>query len=214
MKRQFHVHKERIIKMTQQISKLDPSSYVTEEEKNDLLKKLKKIAKELFGISISIEEKNSEFGSTSCDVEGHSIKLCLAGADYNFEENESIRKNIDTFDYVTAETVNELPDLLTTFFHELSHLLTIKTYTEYFDCYRKWMRKYRNTDEAHRKYPYEKLADNLAFNLVAKNYDFILGVLLNKKVISDELIKKENLDMAKRYKEKYIIPEAFADLQD
>jgi hypothetical protein len=190
-------------------SNLNPLSYVTEKEKIDLFQKLEKIANQLFGIDISIKEKNKNDGTTSCTINKKRINLCLEGIDYSEDIEETIRKNIDSFDYVTPNKLKEIPILLTTFFHELSHILTVNSDHEYLEKYFIWKGKYGNTNDAHRRYPYEKLADNLSYNLVAKNYDIIVKILLDKHVIITQNIKKENLDLVKKYKEKYITIDAF-----
>jgi hypothetical protein len=186
--------------MPKQISNLDPSFYVTEKEKSELFEKLKKITELLFGIHVQIsEEKNT---STSCQIVDKKINFCFGITDYSQSCTLDTQKNIDSFDYIDSEKIKEIPMLLVVFFHEISHLLTINNPIEYFNNRWSWRK-------SHREYPYEKLADNLAYNFIGKNYDVILGILIGKDVTIAENIIQENLDLANKYKEKYIFPKAF-----
>ena len=90
---------------------------------------------------------------------------------------------------------------------ELSHALTITdddihNYRKYYfiNC----------SDSGHRKFPYEKLADNLAYELLSKNYDSVIKILLGKKVRKNKKnIIDSNISISNQYKEKYIHNKVF-----
>jgi hypothetical protein len=58
--------------------------------------------------------------------------------------------------------------------------------------------------DEYRKLPYEKLADNLAYELLCKNYDSIIKILLDKRVRIDKRRVSKNKELAKDMKRKYI----------
>jgi len=149
------------------------SSNITEEEKQDLFKKLEKIADKLFGIKISVEK--SDFPSY-CYYDGENNKICIC---YYYENNitslsEKCLDNIDSFDIISKKEMKTSLFVLFLFFHELSHALTMADddYDNYNKYYSKLVDKYidNNFEDAYRKFPYEKIADNLAYKLLSENY--------------------------------------------
>jgi len=177
-----------------------------EKEKQELFKKLKKIGK-LFGLNLKIDEDTRDMNS-SAEIGKDKIKI---GLNYKGMRSKElfyrIRNNIDDFNTsITKEDYQNIPIVLHIFLHEASHLLTMNS---------KDVERYWNTmiirglypfcpPDEYRKLPYEKLADNLAYELLCKNYDSIIKILLDKRVRIDKRRVSKNKELAKDMKKKYI----------
>jgi len=177
----------------------------TEEEKNDLFCKLKKIGK-LFGLNLSIERHEDNDNSSAFIGEDRiSVGLCWNSKDIyamTYNNIDDVRKCLLRDEYLL------FPEIIHTFLHEVSHLLTMTKYDipKYREDYADAIRSdiFGMTKIKYRELPYEKLADNLAYHLLINNYEQIIKILLGKRVRIDCRKVSMNTKLAKSMKMKYI----------
>lgn len=175
------------------------SRETTDKEKLNLFKKLEKIAEILFGVKISVGM--SGYDSSYYNKGNHRIGISF----YEYPYDQCL-DNISHFNIISRREMEKIP-VLFSFFHELSHALTITdddihNYRKYYfiNC----------SDNGHRKFPYEKLADNLAYELLSKNYDSVIKILLGKKIRKNKKnIINSNINISNQYKKKYIHNKVF-----
>lgn len=178
-----------------------------DKEKQELFKKLKKIGK-LFGLNLKIDEDTRDTNS-SAEIGKDKINIGLNYKGMRAKELfYRIRNNIDDFNTtITKEDYKNIPMVLHIFLHEVSHLLTMnsKDVERYWNTVKiRGLYLFCSPDE-YRKLPYEKLADNLAYELLCQNYDSIIKILLDKRVRIDKRRINKNKELAKDIKRKYII---------
>lgn len=177
----------------------------TEEEKDDLFKKLYEIGK-LFGLCLHIEEDN-RMNNSSAVIGEDKVKIGLTWEERPWNSFYKLRmltyENIENYHtHLNKDDYSKIPYILASFMHEVSHLLTmtdddIDKYWAYKSYLNGDMWKYRN-------HPYEKLADNLAYELLYLNYDSIIGILTDKEVIVDCDIVNANVKVAVEFKRRFV----------
>lgn len=181
----------------------------SEEEKEELFKKLKRIG-ELLSIRVSIEEDNRPNNSGAI-IETKKVLIGLN----NWDEigittiNELTTNNIDTYHKISKTEYNDIPFVIKSFLHEISHLLTMNMndcdkYREDLNANINTFMSYRESSEKYRLLPYEKLADNLAYKLLNDNYNSVIQILLGKNVkVKTNKVNKNRIS-ALKMKQKYI----------
>ena len=178
---------------------------ILEEDRNQLFEKLKEVGN-LFGIKLKVEEDNCS-NNSSAFIGKDKIRL---GARINDEVLliENVMNNIDRYtNIISIEEFIDIPFVIVSFMHELSHLLTMNLNDVM--VYRKQYRKVAGfmhsiTEVQYRNLPYEKLADNLGYQLLSDNYDQITNILLGNRTIIDKKRVLKNIATAKEFKSIYI----------
>ena len=180
----------------------------TEEEKRDLLSKFKNIGK-LFGINLTVVERCSYISGAMPLIQ--TIRLSLNPDKYRHicdspikEMTIKIINNIDTFHSELDFAAYALePSMIIMFMHELSHILTMEL-RDFEKCNSLEYRKYLRNNDIYRLHPYEKLADNLGYELLYENHENIYKILSGEDVeVTQEQINK-NMMIAEEFKNKYV----------
>lgn len=174
----------------------------TEEEKESLFEKLKKIG-ELFGLHLKINE-DTRTNNSSADVDNNKINIGLSWTDNGITHKE-ISENIDDFGKINEFEFLSVPFIIITYLHEVAHLMTMnrRDVRPYWDEYNKVGGCFM-TRKDYRNLSYEKLADNLGYQLLNDNYDSIIKILLDKRVRIDKRRINRNQELARQMKAKYI----------
>lgn len=177
----------------------------TEKEKEELFKKLKKISK-LFGLNLKIEEDTRENNSAAIIGE-NKIRIGLTWKEHTHTSIDKLHSlmcnNVGQYNNaLNRSEFEKIPVILYIFTHEIAHLLTMDmddvkvymSYTEYLNG---------NTED-YRQHPYEKLADNLAYQLICDNYNSIINILLDKRIRIDNRRICRNVNTAKQFKNRFV----------
>jgi hypothetical protein len=109
----------------------------------------------------------------------------------------SILDNIDYCYDMKRDEFEKIPKFLISYFHELSHLVGHSQEDRSKDSYLIMIAD----NESYRKVPTEKLADNLAYALIANNKQQIFDIFGGRESIANQ---ERNLQLVKEYHKKYI----------
>lgn len=161
---------------------------------------LEKIARSLTKEEIFITT-NSEQSSF---LDRKNKLICLGFEVYPKEKvregiYSGIFENIDYCYDMKRDELEDVPKFLISFFHELSHFIGHSSK----DRSKEWalIMKAKGSDAEYRAIPTEKLADNLAYALVANNRKEIFDILEGKET---KIKKTKNLRLVKEYRKKYL----------
>lgn len=123
-------------------------------------------------------------------------------------------ENIDEFHNDKHRRLyKKCPSVIKFYLHEVGHLMTMDLYDlnryhmEDRSLYFKEKDKIKDNKDRQRLYheiSYEKLADNLSSEFYYNNYDIIMKILQNKRTRITSKRVKDNMDVAKKMRDKYV----------
>jgi len=182
-------------------------------EKPMLLKNLSKIIYSMFKLDIPVYEC-SYFEECSYTRSGFPQEIYMKFRRKSIEHQKKHEicfiNNLD--DYNEERFFDRMPKFLFIFFHELSHILTSDNLGEEKRKMYEWESKYSgivDTNTLYRRFPYERLADNLSVALFENNKEMIYKILSGKRFRTSKEKRENNARIVREYKEKYIKPELF-----
>lgn len=179
----------------------------TASERDEVRKKFYEMGK-LFGLEINVVE-NYERNICHANLNGTVVGMAFNNDIGALDGFRRMADNVDRYHCVTRSEFDKVPVMLFFFLHEIAHLLTM-TYADtpkYSDAVKVVRYTSSTNEELHSKYraiPYEKLADNLGYELYVNNITLITKILAGEQVDISKSRVVMNQKLAKYFRAKYI----------